>query len=262
LTVKSDILLSNEPLVSGDAIFFTRMARQGYEIGRLVQHVNTGFNLGMDTFHPAVGSSAGEVWAELASARSDVVRFVPQSRPLIMSTEEQNAEEPSLSRDGKWLVFIREEKGKGSLLIKNLKLTEPAAAISSASEVADSNYDVLEATFLSDDRVIFSAEPGGRPMLFTADTVNRGIAPQPFILDARYPAVSPDGVWLAYSEEERGSWQVSTLKLSTGEKRRLTNSDCNSVMPTWRDDSKKLIYATDCGRGLGLTALAELQVVR
>lgn len=262
LTVKSDFLLSSEPLVSGDAIFFTRMARQGYEIGRLVRHVNTNFNLGMDTFHPAVDSSAGEVWAELASARSDIVRFDPQSRPLTMSTEEQNAEEPSLSRDGKWLVFIREEKGKGSLLIKNLKLTEPAAAISSATEVADSHYDVLEATFLSDDRVIFSAEPGGRPMLFTADTANRGTAPQTFILDARYPAVSPDGIWLAYSEEERGSWQVSTLKLSTGEKRRLTNSDCNSVMPTWRDDSKKLIYATDCGRGLGLTALAELQVVR
>jgi Tol biopolymer transport system component len=198
----------------------------------------------------------------LASARSDIVRFVPQSRPLIMSTEIQNAEEPSLSRDGKWLVFIREEKGKGSLLIQNLQLTESVAAISSAHEVADSHYDVLEATFLSDDRVIFSAEPGGRPMLFTAETANRGTAPQPFILDARYPAVSPDGVWLAYSEEDQGSWQLSTLKLSTGEKRRLTNSDCNSVMPTWRDDSKKLIYATDCGRGLGLTALAELKVVR
>jgi hypothetical protein len=79
---------------------------------------------------------------------------------------------------------------------------------------------------------------------------------------ARYPAISPDGGWLAFSCEERGTWQIHVMNLRTTEQASLTNADCNSISPVWTPDSKNLIYATDCGRGLGLTALARLNVVR
>ena len=262
LTINRDSLLSIEPSVVGDAIFFTAMAPRGYGVDRLARGVKTNFEFGMDTFHSTVGNTAAEVWVELASTRSDIVRFSPESRPLIMNVEVQNAEQPSVSSDGKWLAFIREQKGKGSLLVKDLRPDHLGAPTnSSARELADSHYDVLEAAFFPDGRVIFAAEPSGRPMLFTANAANPGAALRPFLVGARYPAVSPDGAWLAYSEEEGGNWQVWTLQLPTGEKRRLTNGDCNSVTPAWRPDSRTVIYATDCGRGLGLTALAEVQGV-
>jgi len=74
--------------------------------------------------------------------------------------------------------------------------------------------------------------------------------------------VSPDGRWLAYAELDHGNWQLWLLALPGGERRRLTNADCNAISPAWRPDSKTLIYATDCGRGVALTALAELQLNR
>jgi Tol biopolymer transport system component len=41
----------------------------------------------------------------------------------------------------------------------------------------------------------------------------------------------------------------------------LTRADCNSTSPAWRPDSKRVVYATDCGRGLRVTALAEIRAV-
>jgi Tol biopolymer transport system component len=51
------------------------------------------------------------------------------------------------------------------------------------------------------------------------------------------------------------------MNLATGEEHRLTNSDCNSVTPAWYADSETLVYAMDCGRGLGLTALFRILAV-
>ena len=72
---------------------------------------------------------------------------------------------------------------------------------------------------------------------------------------ARFPAVSPDGRWLAYAEEDGGVWQLTVLELATGVRRRLTDADCNAVTPAWQSDSRTLVYASDCGRGVGQTAL-------
>jgi hypothetical protein len=47
----------------------------------------------------------------------------------------------------------------------------------------------------------------------------------------------------------------------SGRKQVLTNGDCNAYVPTWMNDSA-IGYATDCGRGLGLTALALIHVNR
>jgi hypothetical protein len=41
----------------------------------------------------------------------------------------------------------------------------------------------------------------------------------------------------------------------------LTANDCNAYQPTWRTSSQ-ILYATDCGRGLGLTALASAELSR
>jgi Tol biopolymer transport system component len=94
-----------------------------------------------------------------------------------------------------------------------------------------------------------------------ADTTRRAIVPQPLPAPVRYPAVSPDGRWLAFSEEDTGAWQLGIMNLATGEEHRLTNGDCNSVTPAWYADSETLVYAMDCGRGLGLTALFRILAV-
>jgi len=52
------------------------------------------------------------------------------------------------------------------------------------------------------------------------------------------------------------------MNRATAQQHQLTAGDCNSITPAWSPDSRSLIYATDCGRALGITALSKLNVVR
>jgi Tol biopolymer transport system component len=79
--------------------------------------------------------------------------------------------------------------------------------------------------------------------------------------DARYPAASPDGHWLAYSLFHSGAWNLWLLDRVTGNKRRLTETDCNQIEPSWEADSKTLLYASDCGRALWFTAICRRRVI-
>ena len=114
-------------------------------------------------------------------------------------------------------------------------------------------------TFLPNGSLIFSADLNGRrPGLFLVDH-DGSISP----LDpeeARYPAASPDGHWLAFSKLQSGNWNLWLRDLRNGQTSRLTHADCNNVEPTWDSDSKTLVYASDCGRALWFTALCRRRI--
>ncbi|HEY1214883.1 MAG TPA: glycosyltransferase 87 family protein, partial [Bryobacteraceae bacterium] len=67
--------------------------------------------------------------------------------------------------------------------------------------------------------------------------------------------VSPDRKWLAFTRPSSGTTQVWLRKLDGGQLTRLTGGNCNSFAPAWELDSEALLFASDCGRGLGLPAL-------
>ena len=122
-------------------------------------------------------------------------------------------------------------------------------------------YDPQDAAFLPDSTLIFSSKRDGSYALYRvslSDTVEKLAKPA---CQARYPAVSPDGGWLAFSCAENGNWQLHAIELKGTDQLQFTDGECNSITPAWTPDSKSLIYATDCGRGLGLTALAEIRVL-
>ena len=296
LSVRKDSTIATEPSVAGEHVFFTTMVRSGYSIASLDRGSITDIPLGSDAFHLAA-SETGEAWVELASTSSRVMRFTlhdlpfesslePSSPPQMGSgshipyaspqlgrgiivvpdgaaVEAEDAEQPVVSLDGKWLAFIRETRGRGGLWFKELL---PKANTASADAVewqaGDEKCDVLEAAFFPDDRIIFAAQVNSSAALSVLNLKTRRISPLSISSHpTRYPAVSPDGQWLAYSQNEKGSWQLWVMRFPTGEKRRLTVGDCNSIAPAWFGDSKTLIYATDCGRGLGMTALCRVRAV-
>jgi len=174
-----------------------------------------------------------------------------------MSVEVEDAEQPVVSPDGGFLAYIREVNGRNSLWIHQLK------AAGTDRQIAGADYDVREAAFSPDHRVVFSSRRDGRFRLFVVNlatkTTEQLDAPT---CSARYPSISQDGQWIAFSCEQRGYWQLHAMNLSTKAETQLTNVECNSVSPAWTLDSRSLIYATDCGRGLGMTALATLNVPR
>ncbi len=212
-----------------------------------------------DWFHP-VRSQSGWIWAEHASRNgSRIVRLTgpgPAAAGSESTAEIMDAEQPVLSSDGKLLAFFRAKQGRNSLWSKS---TEPSSV--GAREVVGPEYDPRDAAFLPDSTLIFSSKRNGAYALYRASLPHKVEKLQKPVCSARYPGISPDGRWLAFSCAENGNWQLHAIELDGTEELRLTHGECNSITPAWTPDSKSLIYATDCGRGLGLTALAEIRVL-
>jgi hypothetical protein len=249
------------PAISGEGVFFVRMDPRGYGIDRTPTPVRTIRPAGSDLFHPTVAADRSEGWAEVAAAGgSRVVRFAADTAELSVTalpTAIEDAGTPVVSPDGRGLGFIRMRRGRGQLW-----LLDRSAGVQ--RPVTDADWDVLDFGFFPDNRIVFAGRRGAMPGLFVVAAGMTTSSPTPLVASdrpLRYPAVSPDGRWLAYAEREHGSWQLRVAPVAGGEARRLTSADCNNISPAWRPDSRTLVYATDCARGVGLTTLAGLDAV-
>jgi dipeptidyl aminopeptidase/acylaminoacyl peptidase len=262
--------MAADPEVRPGAVFFTAFVPKflpsipdSYAIHELRAGSVTSFAIDGNWVHPTAGTDPDTAWAEMVSNRtSRIVRFSPVTPVHSMADvtiEVEDAEQPVVSSDGELLAFMREVKGRNSLWIRHLK-GQPEAP---DHQLAGPDYDVREASFFPDHRVVFSSRRDGRFRLYLANpasaTIEEMSDPN---CSARYPAISPDGRWIAFSCEQGGSWQLHSMNLQTGGQSQLTDGDCNCISPAWTLDSKNLIYATDCGRGLGMTALAKLSAFR
>jgi Tol biopolymer transport system component len=78
---------------------------------------------------------------------------------------------------------------------------------------------------------------------------------------SRYPALSRDGRWLAYSHLEHGVWNLWIRNQMSGAVRRVADVPCNQIQAAWESDSKTLLYSTDCGRSVWFTAVARRKVI-
>jgi hypothetical protein len=266
--------MAADPVVRQGEIFFTALVPRfipsipdTYAVHELSADSVKSFTFDGDWVHPGVGKDPYTVWAEMVTtSASRIVRFSslgPMNSPANFTVVAENAEEPVVSSDGELLAFIREVQGRNSLWVHQVSPVRSGAGTQGEHQIAGSQYDVREAAFFPDHRIVFSSRRGGRFRLYETDPVSEVIKEMIVpTCSARYPAISPDGGRLAFSCEEGGTWQVHVMNLRTTEQAQLTNADCNSISPVWTPDSKNLVYATDCGRGLGLTALARLNVVR
>ncbi len=260
--------LAIEPAVGNNEVLFTTISLNWdyYLTAWLHQGSVALLNLGADTFHPALAPDSSSAWVELASTKSRIIRLSLRAWTAPregVTVEVEDAEQPVVSADGRWLLFTRAIRGHGSLWLKQLGPVKPGASMNAAvRELVGPGYDVREAAFLDDHRIIFAGKPGRSSRLFvvameSSDIRELKTSPGP----VRFPAVSPDGKWLALSRNEWGAWHIWVMNLATGDERRVSDTDCNDVTPAWLPDSRGLLYATDCGRAFGLTALCRVRAV-
>ncbi len=183
--------------------------------------------------------------------RSQVVDLQMPSHVVV-----DDAREPMLSADGHSLAFVSDDHGRGRLRVRRAFQSDAA----SESALTPPSLDVYEASFVSDREYAFSAVEHGRaPQIYLSDATH---ANAPLALrESRYPALSPDGRWLAYSRLDHGVWNLWLRDQGTGATRRVSDVPCNQIEPAWEDDSKTLLYSTDCGRSLWFTAVARRRVV-
>jgi Tol biopolymer transport system component len=240
------MLQANGPATQNDAILFTAMVPSGYHTA-IQKDDGISFDIGgVDQL--AVTATSVERWTEETGHESTIVSSVPGRKVI------RQAEFPVASPDGRWLAYLREEHGRDRIWLR--ALNQPG---SRDTGLTPAEFDVMEMSFLPNGSLIFSAESNGeRPGLFLLDQA--GAISSLGSEEARYPAISPDGHWLAFSELQSGNWHLWLRDLRNGRTSRLTHADCNNVEPTWASDSKTLVYASDCGRALWFTALCRRHI--
>jgi hypothetical protein len=243
-------LLAARPQFTGTGISYVAMTPAGYSLeGPPADGSWSERRAGDDLSF--TGGARG-LWIENASTGpSRIVEGDALSRKI-----EEDAREPMLSRDEASLAFLRDDHGRGRLFVRRNFRSGSA----SDTVLTPPSLNVYEASFLSEREYAFSAVRGqGRPEIYLTDTSH---ANSPLhIGEARYPALSSDGRWLAYSRFDRGAWNLWLRDEQSGATRRIADVPCNQIEASWENDSKTLLYGTDCGRSLWFTAVARQRVV-
>ena len=250
ITTTTDVCLAAAPLSYDGRVGFIAMRIEGYSAGTVgASRVHLEMNSADQLSQTSNGTT---IWIEEASTSP---RIIKKSDGKLEAVEVNNAEFPVASSDGRWLAFLRSMKGKG--VIWRRSLSEPGLA---DTRITPQQLDVEEMTFLPDGSLIFSAIKDDQPpTLYIASPGGQVVALD--VGEARYPAVSPDGHWLAFSRLEDAVWNLSLRDLRAGTTSRLTSHNCNDVSPAWQADSRTLLYASDCGRALWFTAIYRRRVV-
>jgi hypothetical protein len=199
------------------------------------------------------GPLSRHVWVERAlSPHSEIVEMHEPSHVVV-----DDAQDPMLSADGQSIAFVRDDHGCGRLMVR--KDFESIAA--NESMLTPSSLNIYEASFISEREYAFSAvQYGNPPQIYLSDATHRNALLA--LGESRYPALSPDGRWMAYSRLNNGVWNLWLRDENTGVTRRIADVPCNQIQPAWESDSKTLLYSTDCGRSLWFTAVARRLVIR
>ena len=152
-------------------------------------------------------------------------------------------------------MFIR-ETGEGStawLLPTDSSTAAPQMLLPAA-------YHPIDVSVTSEGDVIASVGKVSNPYLVLARRLTQQVTLLPgFPEPARYPSISPDGKRIAFSRRDHGSWHLVVRELTNGVERRITHGSCNAISPSWQS-AQTLLYATDCGRGVGLSAIARVSL--
>jgi hypothetical protein len=209
-----------------------------------------------DILSMAASVESPYIYLELVDRGSHILRLRSDQfgQPNAVSQYVTEGQQPSLSYDGRWLAFLREDHGQTTVWrSRDDNKPEQVGAGANLS-------DVLEVSITTQGDIIAALGSAASPhlvLLRTATGEEKSLDEIPGAV--RYPAVSPDSGWLALSRRESGSWHLFVRDLTTGTEQRLTTGACNATAPTW-EDSHTLLYATDCGRGYELNALARIAV--
>ena len=252
LPLQTQGFLSLSPQSTGDGIRYSAFTFTGYHLvtqerGEVEVDPNT------DGVSDELSFTSGFGQALVERACSPHSRIVDLQNPK--KTLVENARDPMLSSDGKDLAFLRNDHGRGQIMLRR------AFQVSTTeTPLTPPQLNVYEASFLSDHNYAFSAdENGNSPRIFLTDATHSNT---PIVLaESRYPALSPDGRWMAYSRLDHGVWNLWLRDEDSGLSRRIADVPCNQIQPSWESDSKNLLYGTDCGRSVWFTAIARMRVL-
>jgi hypothetical protein len=188
-----------------------------------------------NAWHPAMPDAGTPIYFE---APDGIMRLDPGTgKTSLVPVDLRDPEEVAVAHDGSQVAVV----DAGRLYTFDGSLTRQIAA----------RGIVHDPSFAPGDReLVFATEDSGRWQIVLGNNV---ILQDGSALAS--PSISNDGRYLAFARRRGGNWQVWIRRLASGEERRLTGGACNNFAPAWWPDSRQIVFASDCGRGLGLPAL-------
>ena len=245
---------SFNPVATSRGVAAIEMVDKGYRAimvsdGRMIPMPASG-----DVLSMAASAKAHFVYFELVGHRSHILRLRSDQvgRPDAFSEYVTEGQQPSVSYDGRWLAFLREDHGQTAIWLSR-DGSDPENVKSDQNLSA-----VFEMSVTTEGDIVAASGGAAFPHLVWLRTATGEAKSLGEITGAvRYPAVSPDSGRLAFSRRELGSWHLFVREFFTGIERRLTSGACNATSPAW-EDPHTLLYVTDCGRGYGLNAVARI----
>jgi Glycosyltransferase family 87/WD40-like Beta Propeller Repeat len=241
-------LYASAPVFGSNGWMYEAMGDDRYVLRRLAASGVQTFAFDGDAFHPAESQHEGPIFFELVrDGLSQIQSFDLKTRSLkLASSADQNASEPALSQDGTKLVYVASD----ALYLKEGERRRILTAGPASNP----------AFFPGGTRIAFAQGVPGRRSIAIISTTSGTVLLLVKAGDCFEPAVSPDGRLLAFACSEMGARQVWVRDLITGVSRRLSRGSCNNDAPAWDPDSRSVVFASDCGRGVGMPALYRARV--
>jgi hypothetical protein len=249
VSLETPFLLNGDPVGDGSAMSYVAGSANGYRL------VTAGDTTWIDPSpDDDLSFTSGPRRALVEKARSGVSEITDPLDPGRIIVED--GRNPMLSLDGRSLAFIRADRGRGRLMMQE----QPQSGHPTEIALTPPSINVYEATFISQrDFAVSGSEEGRPPQIYLTDHSHENT---PLALgESRFPALSPDGHWMAYSHLDNGVWNLWIREGNTGATHRVADVPCNQIEPSWEADSTTLDYANDCGRSLWFTAIARRRVI-
>jgi Tol biopolymer transport system component len=241
---EKDAIYSSTPAVSSDGVVYESIDENRYVLKNWKGGSIESFSFDGQAFHPSVAAQGAPIYFELVSGGHSRIMVYDRETKALDQLVSSGFEptHPTISPDGGTLAFI----GRERIIIYR----------GGAMGVIPGPTPVHNVAWFPDsERTVYSAGPPGSSQIFA--TVPAG-TPEQLTRDAgdhTEPAVSPEGNWLAFTLARAGTRQIWIQNLKTGNPTAVTEGACNSFSPAWEPDSRALIFACDCQRGIGLPAL-------
>jgi len=245
---------SSNPVVTKTGVVSIEMFGEGYRAvnradGKPAQTAVSG-----DVLSLAGSGNSPFLYFESVDRTSHIMRLksVP---PGAVAEYVADGQQPAISNDGHWLAFLRVDRGRTAVWMSRDNVPPQPIHLQDAQNLGD----VLEMTVSSQGDIIAAVGDAANPHLAMLSNPTGETRTLEIAGPVRYPAISPDSRLLAFSRRLGGSWHLFVRELATGKEQQLTTATCNATSSAW-EDPHTLLYATDCGRGLGLSALARIEL--